>query len=289
MSTSGTRIAAATLGLGASFALGVVVGRSGAPPVVEPAAAPPAPEAACVPSEDDLRVACIPFMRAGSTSLQEAEIKVEALSYQVREKQTEVHHLEHEVQQGSTTADDLNVRLEQARAELQTLQGQLQEALAARTQLEGKLGQAETQLARTQSELTTEKQRASDALDEATDQRWTAFVNDAQLTLCREGNRERLTACRAAVDAALSSMARDYKGCVRSGQATPELKQGSSREALPEFSQYLDQSNAFTRDWYVLFCDPDLPEATGNSENPKKLEDPRYFRDGGQKRPVTTP
>jgi hypothetical protein len=287
MTSSWPRIAVSTLALAASFGVGVTVGRSGQGDVGAPLVAPLTADAAqaCQPSAEDLRIACIPFMRDGTNSLQEAKTKVEALAVQVREKETEVERLEAQVATRATLQSDLSVRLEQARAELVGLQGQLQEALAAKAQADGKLGAAESQLARTQSELTTEKRRTKEALDEAAFQRWAAFVNDSQLSLCREGNRERLTACRDAVERSLAPMEGDYTSCVRSGQATPELKQAVSGEDLPAFGKYVDQTNPSTRDWYILFCDPELPEAAGGGGGGrmKPIEDPRYFRERAQR------
>jgi hypothetical protein len=45
-------------------------------------------------------------------------------------------------------------------------------------------------------------------------------------------------------------------------QSVPVLKQAGKSDALPKYAARLSQENKFTKKgWYVLFCDPTLPEA----------------------------
>ena len=51
--------------------------------------------------------------------------------------------------------------------------------------------------------------------------------------------------------------------CVDTYQSVPVLKQANKGEAMPRYSAKLSQDNRFTKKgWYILFCDPTLPEAS---------------------------
>jgi len=279
----------------ATLVLGLALGRLLGPELVAPAGVPatttPADGADGAAadvndptrglSDEELRISCLPLMRQAASTLQEAETKVEALNVKVRAKETEVTRLEVEMSGGNVSTTELEARLEQARAELEQLHAALKEALTAREVIAATLTETQDALAATQAALTDQRQQTRVAREDAAQQRWNVFVSDAQLTLCREGVRERVEGCRASIANAMLPMQRRYKECIRSGQATPELKGGASPEELPEYAEFLDQNQTWTRGWYVLFCDPDLPEARGGSARP--LSDPSFFR--GQARP----
>jgi hypothetical protein len=276
----------------ATLVLGLALGRLLVPESTVTAGSIPGSDAAAAPdlndpavaralSDEELRISCLPLMRQAASTLQEAETKVEALNVKVRAKETEVTRLEVEMSGGNVSTTELEARLELARAELEQLHAALKEALTAREVIAATLTETQDALAATQAALTDQRQQTRVAREDAAQQRWNVFVSDAQLTLCREGVRERVEGCRATIANAMLPMQRRYKECIRSGQATPELKGGASPEELPEYAEFLDQSQTWTRGWYVLFCDPDLPEARGGAARP--LSDPTFFR--GQARP----
>ena len=50
--------------------------------------------------------------------------------------------------------------------------------------------------------------------------------------------------------------------CVDTYQSVPVLKQTVKDEPLPRYAARLAEDNKFTKKgWYILFCDPTLPEA----------------------------
>ncbi|MCA9488947.1 MAG: hypothetical protein KC621_03470, partial [Myxococcales bacterium] len=79
-----------------------------------------------------------------------------------------------------------------------------------------------------------------------------------------KGNRKKLGNCREVVHATLSSADRRdaFAHCVRSGQATPMVRELDKGQVLPEFSSMLDEEQKQTKGWYVEMCDPTLPERT---------------------------
>jgi hypothetical protein len=279
------------VGLGAVFAAPTVPAPTlpafGDAPLVELPQFGDNPE--CTPTDQELRIACLPLMRQAASTLQEAEIKVEALTMKVREKETEVTRLEVAMSGTSVSREEIEDRLQLAKDELDRLQSALKEALTAREVIAATLTQTQAALDATRAELSDQKQQTRDALEDAAHQRWNVFISDTQLRLCSEGARDRMESCRSAVAAALAPLQRRYKDCVRAGEAVPELKASRADSTLPEFAERLDPTNAITRDWYVLFCDPSLPEARSGGGVKRQLNDPRFFRAGSAPEPTGAP
>ncbi|MCA9494673.1 MAG: hypothetical protein KC621_32315, partial [Myxococcales bacterium] len=90
-----------------------------------------------------------------------------------------------------------------------------------------------------------------------------------------KGNRKKLGNCREAVQASLMTNTRrdKFSHCVRSAQATPTVKELEKGQSMPDFSEYIDQEQKQTKDWYVLFCDPTLPEVNEGLLNESHLPD----------------
>ena len=51
-----------------------------------------------------------------------------------------------------------------------------------------------------------------------------------------------------------------FAHCVRSGQAVPTVARAREGRELPDFAEMIDEEQKQTKGWYVLFCDPTLPE-----------------------------
>ena len=66
-----------------------------------------------------------------------------------------------------------------------------------------------------------------------------------------------------AVAMALEGQRTRYKECLRSGGAVPEVRSGTRPNEVNEQSLWLEDVDRSMRGWYVLFCDPALPEARG--------------------------
>ena len=96
--------------------------------------------------------------------------------------------------------------------------------------------------------------------------RLSAFAKDAQIAICEKGNRKALGKCRETVQEKVRKYRVEFETCVRSGQAEPSLREADKGDELPEFAQWLDQDDKVTKGWYILLCDPSLPEAGGNAE-----------------------
>ena len=92
--------------------------------------------------------------------------------------------------------------------------------------------------------------------------KWVGFRNNAQLQICERGGRKKMGRCRDKVKDVLDASMRDrYVHCIRSGQSVASLHEAGKGEQLPDYAEWLDEESRITRGWYILLCDPTLPEA----------------------------
>lgn len=224
---------------------------------------PVAPTTVEVPrdyTEEELRIACLPYMRQTATSLEEVETRVQALEVQVRAKEAEVAELERQVSEGSRDEAALRGQLQGARQQLSTLETQLGEAEAEKERLLAELAETKEALSVTRTRLVSEQARTQMAEEDALRTRWEGFVADSMLTVCEKGSKTKLERCREIVGGRLVEHERRFKSCVRSGQAVPRLDFVAG-DALPRQAVWLAEDDKALKGWYVEFCDPELPEA----------------------------
>ncbi len=225
------------------------------------------PEVVEVPRDltpEELVSACAPLVEEVAESLEQAQEKVDDLQGKVTAKSAQVQEMEAEMerryQRGValvTERDVLSEQLESARAELATLKVALQQAIQEKEQLVVELKSTQEQL-----EVKTEEARVSREI--SLDNRWATFVGRAQLEVCDKGRRKKMGQCRDKMVSVLDgAMEAKFKHCIRSGQSVPSIHEFDKREddRLPEFASWLDQDDRVTKDWYILLCDPTLPEA----------------------------
>ncbi len=252
--------------------IGLFAGRMAIPPALESEApqaveaggmqgSPPAAQRAIRDySPEELQIACLPYMRRTATSLEEAQTRVNALELRIRDKESLIEVLEERKQaDGSRSTSEL----EAARTQLADLEAQLAEAIGEKAHLLVTLARAQDELQDSRLALARSEARTIEAREQTLDQRWTSFLQEAQLRICESGNPDRLTQCRDVVVDAMTPLRIRFKDCVRSGAATPELRRSQRvDDRLPRVSAPLDgEGDPLTRGWYVALCDPDLPEA----------------------------
>lgn len=210
---------------------------------------------------EELNAACAPLLQTADAKMEEVTAKVTDLQGQVASRESEVAELEAKVKQGAKLSADQARRLDEAKKELGSLKRQLEQAESEKAQLI-------VQLAETQTKLDGQVVETEKAKGDATTQRWFTFAKDAQITICEKGNRKVLGKCRDIVDTTVSKFRTDFERCVRTGQEQPSLKESTKGERLPEFARWLDNDDKVTKGWYILLCDPTLPEA-GTVEPPQ--------------------
>lgn len=196
---------------------------------------------------------------SAKTEFETATAKVADLEGQVGKKEEEVKVLQLKVKKGAKKSAALEKELADRQAELDALKVELETAKADVTRLTADLevSREETRSARSETFV---------AKGETIDAKWDGFKSDSMVQICEKGNRNKLAKCKDEVRAALdSSRAQRFKHCLASGQASPRLVKVDSKEKdpqLPRWSEWLNAEGKFTKnDWYVVFCDPSLPEA----------------------------
>jgi len=203
---------------------------------------------------------CQPLEESERDKLIETQQKVEDLRSQITEREAEVARLEIKAKENVS----LKRELEKKKAELADLVVQLETAEKERAQLVEKLQSA-------YEEVSVQKAQTVAAKQETMAVRWDEFKARSIIEICEKGTKNKMEKCRTTVEAAFTPAREQlYKECARKKGAVPTLRHRQKNEKeLPSFAQWVDESSKFTKDdWYILFCDPTLPEAGDNAVVP---------------------
>ncbi len=219
----------------------------------------------------EMAEACGPELEETTSELEEAQNKVAFLEKEVVDRDVRVKELEAKLKSegskpsSSSGGSDLARKLARARADLEEAREELTIALSEKERLVAELTATKEELSETKVELVDQKKKTKRAKEDALVNKWYRFINGAQLDICEKGNRKRLGRCREAVQLALQVPDRrdKFAHCVRSGQAVPTVRELEKNEALPDFAEMVDEEQKQARDWYILLCDPTLPERDG--------------------------
>jgi predicted nuclease with TOPRIM domain len=210
----------------------------------------------------ELAQACAPQVNETVNELEKAQGKVQKLQSEVDARDARVKELEGEIQRRNSSGRNLVKELEQAKADLADAQEQLRIAEEEKERLIVELTETKEELEETKVELEEQKEKTEVAKDDALTNKWYRFLNDGQLEVCEKGNRKKLGRCRETVEGSLGSPSRRdrFAHCVRSGQAVPSVHELEKKATLPDFAEMIDEEQKQTKGWYVLWCDPTLPE-----------------------------
>lgn len=102
---------------------------------------------------------------------------------------------------------------------------------------------------------------------------WIAFAADTKVALCDHGTRKKVDQCQTQVDAYFTDarFAR-YAECVEGGHATPVLLGTQKGAEVPQTAEPLSGKQLpRNHAWYVLYCDPSLPERADPSIDSTQL------------------
>jgi hypothetical protein len=91
---------------------------------------------------------------------------------------------------------------------------------------------------------------------------WVAFTQAADVEVCDQWTQRGRAKCRAALDGWLGGGERHdrFTRCVAEDKSVPTLWRADDHVALPPTAEAIDLGSRAHDDWYVLFCDPTLPE-----------------------------
>lgn len=223
-------------------------------------------------TDEDLTALCQDLTDEQKSKVLAVQSKVAKLQQQLQAKEAELDKLHAQVQKNEKNRAAALKKWKAMVKEIAELRLKLAKAEQERDELKAELQETLVKLDKQIRETNKFKRKAKRYKKEATANLWQAFVADAKVQICDRGTRKRHARCHQAVDAAMTDAIRDrFTTCVDTYQAVPVLKQapksgifGSSKRdsKLPAFAEWLPDDNKFTnKGWYIIFCDPTLPEA----------------------------
>ncbi len=213
-------------------------------------------------TEEELLAMCEEVTPDERSKLLGAQRKVEDLEAMLAEKEALLADLKSKNEQDAERRKAAAKQWKDMEAEIESLKAERDAAIAERDELREELQKTLKELDRQIVRAETFKKKAKQYKKESTENSWAAFSNGAKVEICDKGTRKRHEKCHEAVEAALGPSVRDkYTTCVDTYQATPVLKQAEKGEELPAFAEWMPDDNKFTKKgWYIVFCDPTLPE-----------------------------
>lgn len=230
---------------------------------------PPAAVIKAEISDEDLASLCEELTDDEATKAREAQNRVESLQTQLQAKEAELAQLKQEAEGDEQKRQAAARKWRAMEAEIEELRETLtvaeQERDEARKELKETIVKLDKQIKksnRLKKKAEVFREKAKEYKSESTQNLWSSFKNDAKVQICDRGTRKRHEKCHDSVNAAFDARMRDqFTVCVDTYQAVPVLKKAEKDEQLPQFASWLDDEEKFTKDWYVIFCDPTLPEA----------------------------
>ena len=235
----------------------------------KPEKLPQAPVAVAEQAQPEALEAAVVEKDSALADLQERQAKVESLESLLADREAELAALKAQDVRDEARRAEAQKKWRAMEAEIAQLRTELAQVEAERDQLRGELKQALADLD-AQIAATDHARSRARVYKKASDQNlWFAFLNNAKVQICDKGTRRAHDKCHSAVDSFFDKAAQDrFAACVGAQQAVPVLKQTDGKEAaLPKHSVALPDDNRFTKKgWYVLYCDPTLPEAVAQDD-----------------------
>ena len=238
--------------------IGVIGGVVGHDMFAEPVVVMPAPEVIKEElTESELRMLAADLIASEAERAEAAIKRVNTLQDELASKEEELAKLKGQKSKNSAARSRLKDEIAFLRVQLASAE---EEREALRTELKQTIKELDFQVAQSKKF----KRKAKRYKMESTTNLWSAFLANAKVKICNRGTKKRHEKCHSAVEEALANTMRArFTVCVDTYQSVPVLKKADKGDALPRYSAKLSTDNRFTKKgWYVLFCDPTLPEAT---------------------------
>ena len=214
-------------------------------------------------SDEDLAILCEELTEDEKTKVKNAQGRVSTLQAELDAKTAELREMKKDAAKNKSNQAAAKKRWDAMESEVASLRVQLAAAEAERDDLREDLRETLVELDHQIRQTNKFKKKAKRYKQESTANLWSAFSENAKVQICDRGSRKRHAKCHLAVNGAFNDSMRDkFTVCVDTYQAVPVLKKAEKGESLPLFSAWLPDDNKFTRKgWFVVFCDPTLPEA----------------------------
>jgi hypothetical protein len=213
-------------------------------------------------TEDELRELAEDLILSEKDKALNAQARVRTLQEELAAKEAELQTLKKTSKKSAKSSGKARSRLND---EIAFLRVQLASAESERDQLRKELKQTVRELDFQVAQSKKFKKKAKHYKMESTANLWSAFVENAKNKICdRRYYFGKPTKCYEAVRGVMGSSIRaKFTRCVDTYQSVPVLKKKSKKSGrLPSHSTTLPKDNKWTKKgWYILFCDPNLPEA----------------------------
>jgi hypothetical protein len=193
-------------------------------------------------------------------TLQASEARVGELETELATKRAELEALQ-------ASADRSDTRVAELEAQIKALDARVSSARSERDDLRERLRVALGVLT-DQANQNAVAQRQVVALSKAnTENLWAAFTAQAKAEVCDPMSRSAREKCELKVSTFFDAGQHDrFAACVRSNRTAPSLWRADGTGDAPSTAVPL---TGISKDWYVLYCDPSLPEASvADNETP---------------------
>ena len=260
MSNSSTPLAIAGLVIGAIS--GGVVGWIAHTMTAEPQVVEKQTEVEKQLTETEIEALCKEVTPDERSKLLGAQRKVEDLEAMLAEKEALLTELKGKQETDAARRQAAAKQWKDMESEIEQLKAERDAAVTERDELRTELQQTLKELDKQIVRAETFKAKAKEFKRKSTENDWSAFMAQAKLEICDKGTRKRHDKCHEAVEAALGpSVVNKFETCIDSYQARPQLRESVKGEELPNFAEWLPDDSKFTKKgWYIVFCDPTLPE-----------------------------
>jgi len=207
-------------------------------------------------TETELRALAEDLIASEQDRARTAIERVQTLQEELAFKEAELQKFRKAKEQGAARSNQLKEEIAFLRVQLASAE---EERDTLRKELKQTIKELDFQVVQTKKF----KRKAKRYKMESTTNLWSAFLANSKVKICDRGSRKRHEKCHESVEQALSSQMRGrFTVCVDTYQSVPVLKQSLRDEPLPRYAARLNEDNKFTKKgWYILFCDPTLPEA----------------------------
>ena len=193
----------------------------------------------------------------------EIQAEVKTLQQQLQERETELQRLKKDAKSTAKASAAARKKWKAMEADIAQLQIQLAAAEHERDELKVELKKTLVELDKQVKETKKYKAKAKKYKRQSTQNLWSAFRSQSKVVGCNPrflATKKSNENCHTAFDEALSKARHDrFTECVDTYQAVPVLKKLKRGQKLPSFSERLEGSR-YTKNWYIIFCDPTLPE-----------------------------
>lgn len=228
------------------------------PPDQEPAQAAAAAPAAVADGE-----AVVPAAPAGPdpvAALQAAHDRVETLQAALEARDAELGALR---AAGEKLTEEQKTRVATLQKQVTKLKASVAEAVAERTELRDRLATALADLERETGEHAKVREHAAALEGANTENLWVAFVQQAELEICQQFTKRGRAACKDRITSWFDDARHDrFASCVSDSRTVPVLwRSDGVAEAPTNGERIMEGGFGQRKDWYVLYCDPTLPEA----------------------------